>query len=147
MPVSRLAFIRPILVVPIGSGRTVRQGYKKHGIPLRLHSFVLDGKPRVSYHTFSVKDSKPRHSSTASNDAMEAYQKRVHWHLIQAWVEGKQAYEAQHGGQSAPMSAEEEKAVAPLLRLLASARAPAPELGTENWTSKLQGSLKDSGPR
>lgn len=142
MPVSRLTLIRPILVIPIGSGRTASQGYKTCRISFRFRYLVLDGKLRAPYHNSSVQDPEPRHSSTASDEAMESHQKRVHWHLLQAWVEQKQAYEAQHDGQPAPVTAEEEKAMAPLMRLLAPVRGPAPDLGEENWIGKLQGSSK-----
>ncbi|KAH7037860.1 uncharacterized protein B0I36DRAFT_72118 [Microdochium trichocladiopsis] len=73
-----------------------------------------------------------------------AHAERLPWHLLQAWVAEKQSFEAEHN-RAAPVTAEEEKALLPLLRLLAPALAAGPELGDENWIGTLNEHLQQRG--
>ncbi|KXJ94439.1 hypothetical protein Micbo1qcDRAFT_159606 [Microdochium bolleyi] len=136
MLVTRCALIRSTSALPVLCRLVVRHGYKGHASPVCHRSIKLQ-----VHRTFAC-GSKPRDDRTAPQN-MAAQPQRFQWHLVKAWVEQKQAYEAEHG-QPAPVSHDEEKAIAPLLRLLAPARPLAPAVGDENWVGRLQEYLQQN---
>jgi len=62
---------------------------------------------------------------------------RIPWRVLQNWVEQKQNYESEHN-QPAPLTPDEQKAIVPLLKLLAPARVASPVLDDRNWIGELQ---------
>lgn len=90
----------------------------------------------LKYRFSSLQFRRTLHYTMATNGLANSC--RVPWHLLQTWVEQKQAYESDNG-QPAPLTTDEEKALMPLLRLLVPARIASPVLAKGNWIGQLQG--------